>query len=44
VLQNRYAISLPAEPVCEILLAAIDFALFIYTPRQTYLGWDRNNI
>ena len=30
----------PAKILCEVLLAAIGFALFIYTVRQVYLGWD----
>jgi hypothetical protein len=29
-----------AKIFCEVLLAAIGFALFIYTVRQVYLGWD----
>ena len=29
----------PAKMLCEILLAAIGFVLFIYTARQAYLGW-----
>lgn len=31
----------PAKILCEVLLAIIGFALFIYTVRQAYLGWDR---
>lgn len=30
----------PVKILCEVLLAAIGFALFIYTVRQVYLGWD----
>jgi hypothetical protein len=30
----------PAKVLCEVLLAAIGFALFMYTVRQVYLGWD----
>jgi hypothetical protein len=30
-----------AKMLCEVLLAAIGFALFIYTVRQVYLGWNR---
>ena len=29
-----------AKICCEVLLAAIGFAFFIYTVRQAYLGWD----
>lgn len=29
----------PAKVLCEVLLAAIGFALFMYTVRQVYLGW-----
>ena len=31
----------PAKIFCEVLLAAIGFALFIYTVRQIYRGWDQ---
>ncbi len=30
----------PAKILCEVLLAAIGFALFMYTVRRVYLEWD----